>query len=1254
MKTVTKDNSAIFLICALLCAAASAAFCVGFAAPDIAQILAFSGRDHGIALVTDGGSLASGLVAASNLIVVDQQPDEAHRATAARLADKAGTLGRRLYVAIGSPTTCVLADGYADIVLNTTATDKTLTPECARELARVVAPYGGVLVVGNPGGQAVGLTKAALIAWVATLGEHAEIRTENGLWAVWKRPGLVGGDDWTQWYYDASANPVSKDTAFTYPYELAWTANPLITARTLTRVAAGGRLFTITRPHQRDGGMFQTHRFEGGNDLIARSLANGEILWRYPLGEDAYPDRSSLIATSEAVYVMRREKILVFDPQSGVERTAIAPVQAPGEVKSIWLHDSVLLALTGPTRDEPAWCSVAGTGYSGKKLTEALMGAKFGFGDTLVAYDVTTGKERWHWTEPLIDSRMIGIGPDGLVVAYAKGKEVIGLNIADGSVRWKQIDPVIIAAIETFGTIFGEHGDYFANTTGAPGVILTPDIVLIGHSQQMKRVVLSPKDGSLLWTQQLYDKDGVDHELVAFFTPALSFLRLSNMAAQFIDPKTGNVVPAPKQFGQASRGCGAVAATPRYLLSNGNGAFFDLEKNLPLITPPIKGECGRTSFTADGTLVAVGGACSGCPKIYGTVALRGFCRLDLRQPPPPAQRLATGVGTAGAAAATDVRDWPTQRHDARRSGGTPVSVSDKACIRWQWKPGTPYPAIGGNLLNVFPLDTEYRLVEPVCVGSLIVIAGGEGAVTGLDRLTGKERWRTQIGGCIQASPTIAGGLVFVGCTDGTLSALSATDGILVWRYRIAPYERRVMSYGHLQSQWPVTCSPLVADGVVYATAGQVASSGGYVVALDAATGHLDWEQSFVPWSKDEYPGRNDNRSDLRLRQMVPVSGLALDGDRLFVKMWGSVGPYGLALDRHTGAMAIPKQINSIFDLTTGWQRSVGTEISVLPDGLVLSGGYFQDRSQNCLGYGVGNGTQGAIADPLSNDGLRIGSMNTYIPCWNDKLLIAFGPLIQRVAPFGLRAFDLAAKEAEIVPQFQTWSQVKVITGKVTPLWGPISPDTGEDAPDHWQKTGNYALATVLAANTVLTTSLKLAPVPAMVPFPLADKPLTGESYKIAQITGGQVSAFAAKDGKIRWSVDLPAPPAASALALDRDGNAIIGLQDGSVVCVGAALVQNDLHAAEVDATGEWLVSTAMGDKRTMTITQKGAVLTGQVPDGQVLGEVKGNQVKIWLLNDPATMGTGTLKGDEIDGEYTCRIENRGGAWHATRRNSDVE
>ena len=48
----------------------------------------------------------------------------------------------------------------------------------------------------------------------------------------------------------------------------------------------------------------------------------------------------------------------------------------------------------------------------------------------------------------------------------------------------------------------------------------------------------------------------------------------------------------------------------------------------------------------------------------------------------------------------------------------------------------------------------------------------------------------------------------------------AVDGTLVWRYRVAPLDRRAMAYEQLESLWPVHGSVLVRDDQVYAVAGR--------------------------------------------------------------------------------------------------------------------------------------------------------------------------------------------------------------------------------------------------------------------------------------------------------------------------------------------------------------------------------------------------------------------------------------------------
>ncbi len=82
------------------------------------------------------------------------------------------------------------------------------------------------------------------------------------------------------------------------------------------------------------------------------------------------------------------------------------------------------------------------------------------------------------------------------------------------------------------------------------------------------------------------------------------------------------------------------------------------------------------------------------------------------------------------------------------------------------------------------------------------------------------KWRFHSHGKIISSPTVAGGIVYVGSTDANIYAVRANDGSLVWK---------------AATDGPVNSTPAVSDGRVYA-----ASIDGYVYALDAASGKKAW------------------------------------------------------------------------------------------------------------------------------------------------------------------------------------------------------------------------------------------------------------------------------------------------------------------------------------------------------------------------------------------------------------------------------
>lgn len=120
-------------------------------------------------------------------------------------------------------------------------------------------------------------------------------------------------------------------------------------------------------------------------------------------------------------------------------------------------------------------------------------------------------------------------------------------------------------------------------------------------------------------------------------------------------------------------------------------------------------------------------------------------------------------------------------------------------------------------------DTVY-----FCVSYVGKVAGAWNVfLHALDARTGRMRWRTDR---LQAmtSPVVHEGLVFAG--QYRVAALSASTGVKKWEYTLGTYE----SGGHTHDDY-ATDSPAAADGVLY-----VATFGGSLHALEAASGRLLW------------------------------------------------------------------------------------------------------------------------------------------------------------------------------------------------------------------------------------------------------------------------------------------------------------------------------------------------------------------------------------------------------------------------------
>ncbi len=105
-------------------------------------------------------------------------------------------------------------------------------------------------------------------------------------------------------------------------------------------------------------------------------------------------------------------------------------------------------------------------------------------------------------------------------------------------------------------------------------------------------------------------------------------------------------------------------------------------------------------------------------------------------------------------------------------------------------------------------------------------------------------WSSTAGGRVSGPPLVRDGKAFFGSHDGWVYAVSVADGARLWRSRVAPYERKTVAYGQLESSWPVY-GVAWHDGRVVASAGTHPELGGgvFVRAFDPATGATAWRRT---------------------------------------------------------------------------------------------------------------------------------------------------------------------------------------------------------------------------------------------------------------------------------------------------------------------------------------------------------------------------------------------------------------------------
>lgn len=885
------------------------------ASPVASELVDVAGIEKGICAVIHGDvQLALDLANSTEFQIYLMVPGEEVKETRATVA-KANLPLRRMVVDKESGV-LPFADGLVDLVVANSRKGVDLD---LSEVHRVLRPKGKVLIAAKDGYAYHG-------GW--------ELNYSRG-YLVGEKQEPAGMDDWSHWERGPDNNPVSRDSLIRAPYRTQWLGLPYYIAMPAITTVAGGRTFVAMghiAHHEREE--------EWLNTILARNGYNGSELWRRRVPDGYLMHRSAFIATDDTFYMIDPDNpgCILLDPETGVEKKRIAVPESGREWKWIALQGHILYALGGEQRD-PAETTVVRSEIPAWSWGELSKGyyeepkVPWGFGETLLAYDLDTGKVVWSHREPGIDSRAIAIG-DGRMYYYSPDARLGCLDAATGKMLWVNEDPAMRQLIN-------EPGQGLTSTPGFKTTcycVYTPLGLFFEAQTQMNLVAVSKEDGHVLWSRKkttsnpnIIYKDGAIYSGVG---PEGNTVEL--------DPATGET---RRDLGFCKRSCARLTATTDSLFCRGfpeGVTRYDLATQTVSFDGSMRPACNDGVIGANGLLYIGPWLCDCNLSIMGTAALASA--PGAIQARPAEQRLEFARADC-AAFPSSKKDWPVYRGGNDHTGASRANVSGPLEPLWTWKPAF-----------------EGAVSAPVAAGGAVFVGDEEGVIAAIDAVGGKERWRYQTAGPIMQPPTIWNGRAYAGSGDGRVYCLEAATGQLLWSFDASRVARVMPVYGYLCSTWPVNSGVLIHDGIAYFAAGIVDYDGTYVYAVDAVSGKLKWSNDSSGWLNE------------KLRKGVSAQGnLTIANGRLYVAGGNLISPaeYDIRTGEYLGKP--PKDGSP--------ESNRGEEIGVFGDEYLIFGGRLRYSSyENVVNPGIF-----AVKGKSGVDCTL--AMGQTAPAWDDELVM---------------------------------------------------------------------------------------------------------------------------------------------------------------------------------------------------------------------------------------------------------------------------